>query len=121
MATAAGVNEDISADAMDAYLDRWLGLDEQAASIMGAAMKECKDGPRKDQKDLKEEMKSNGVRIPAFKALLAVRKAEAKARKVREDLEDDDLAQYRKIAEDYPEDTIFGFMARKALNEPDLD
>src|ERR1044072_3012886 len=109
MATSATTNENISSDAMSAYLDRWMGLDKDAEKIMTTAMKACKDGPRADQKELKDEIKENGVRWDTFKALLAVRKAGDKMRKAAGKLEEDDLAQYRKIAEDFDGDTIFGF------------
>lgn len=115
------INENISPEAMKAYLDRWMGMEADAQSIMGKAMKDCKDGPRKDQKDLKSEMRNAGVRLKAFTALLEVRKAQDKLQEVASDLEDQDLEQYRKIANDFPKDTIFGFMARKALDDPEFE
>lgn len=121
MATSAKVNENISSDAMQAYLDRWMGLDRDAEKLMKQAMKACKDGPRKDQKELKDEMKDAGVRMDAFKALLGVRKAQDKMQRAVGKLDDDDLQQYKKIADDFPKDTIFGFMARKALDEAEFE
>jgi hypothetical protein len=120
-ASAAKENANISSEAMEAYLDRFMGMEAEAQSIMGKAMKECKDGPRKDQRDLKSEMKDAGVRLKAFGALLAVRKAQEKMADAASGLEDDDLDQYRKIAQNFDKDTIFGYMARKALDEAEFE
>ena len=106
MAGAAKANH-ISKETIEAYLDRFEGLEDEATSIMMTAMKECKDGPRQGQKDLKAEMKSAGVRLKTFGALWAARKAERSASNKIAELEDDDLDQLKECATSL-KDTPFG-------------
>jgi hypothetical protein len=88
---------------MSAYLDRWTGLDGKAETIMTTAMKACKDGPRKEQKDLKGEIKDAGIRWKVFQALLKVRNKTDEIEEAGKDLEDDDLDQFREIAANFKE------------------
>jgi hypothetical protein len=73
-------------------------LDEACATIMSKAMTDCKVH-RQDQKDLLDEAKdTHGIPKGAMKKVLAIRKMERKAAKIREDAEDDvqdDIDQLR--------------------------
>jgi hypothetical protein len=119
MATAAGKENHIEKETIEAYLDRYEGLEDDAVSIMTAAMKKCKDGPRADQKDLRAEMKSAGVRMKTFNALWALRQEIRKSTKTVASLEDDDLDQMREFATAM-KGTPFGDLIQARLDEPAL-
>jgi uncharacterized protein (UPF0335 family) len=95
----AAIPNNISKNELEAFLDRWEGLEDEATGIMMDAMRECKEGPRAGQKDLLEEMKSKGIRKKTFKALWKQRDFERKAKEVLEALEDDDADQMREFAQ----------------------
>jgi len=97
MAAAAGANQ-LDPDVMTEFLDKFIELDDAATAIMTSAMKACKDGPRKDQKELRVEMKQAGVRMRTFNALAAAKRAERMAGKKIDDLEDDDRSQLEEVA-----------------------
>ena len=117
MARAAGEGNAISKETIEAYLDRFEGLEDQAVEIMMAAMKECKDGPRAEQKDLRSEMKSNGVRMATFNAMWNARQAQRKAARKFAELEDDDLDQMREFATSM-KGTPFGDYINGLMDEP---
>jgi uncharacterized protein (UPF0335 family) len=116
MAEAARANN-ISREEIEAYLDRWEGLEEEALGIMMTAMAECKNGPRSGQKDLRAEMKGKGVRMKTFNALWAQRDFERKARAKLDALEDDDRDQMREFVQAMG-DTPFGQLIQARLDEP---
>jgi len=82
-------------------------------------MKKCKDGPRSEQKDLRVEMKSTGVRMKTFNAMWALRQEIRKTTKKVAELEDDDLDQLREFAQAMA-GTPFGDMIQQRLDEPSL-
>jgi hypothetical protein len=95
----AAIPNNISKNELEAFLDRWQGLEDEAKGIMMEAMRECKEGPRAGQKDLLEEMKAKGIRKRTFKALWKQRDFENKALEAIEALEDDDRDQMREFAQ----------------------
>lgn len=95
----AAIPNNISKNELEAYLDRWEGLEDEALGIMMEAMRQCKEGPRAGQKDLLEEMKSKGIRKRTFKALWKQRDYERKAKEVIDNLEDDDRDQMQEFAQ----------------------
>ena len=97
MAEAAKENH-ISKKAIEAFLDRYEGLEDQATEIMIEAMNKCRTGPRADQKELRQEMKEAGIRMKTFNALWSQRMFERKAQEKMNALEDDDLDQMRQLA-----------------------
>ena len=118
MAEAASGNM-ITKETIEAFLDRFEGLEDDAQSIMMKAMKECKDGPRTDQKELRVEMKSAGVRMKTFNAMWAVRQEARKSAAKVAELEDDDLDQLREFAVQM-KGTPFGDLIAARLDEPAL-
>ncbi|WP_316172106.1 MULTISPECIES: hypothetical protein [unclassified Bradyrhizobium] len=98
MAEAAKPTNAVSKEAIEAFLDRFEGLEDEALDIMMEAMRVCKDGPRAKQKELLDEIKAAGVRKKTFKALWKQRDYERKAREAISGLEDDDLDQMREFA-----------------------
>jgi hypothetical protein len=116
MAEAARENH-ISREAIEAYLDRYEGLEDDAVEIMTTAMKACKDGPRTEQKDLRAEMKSAGIRMKTFNAMWQIRQEVRKSERKVAELEDDDLDQMRECAQALA-GTPFGDMLQARLDEP---
>lgn len=119
MATKAGTDNTISKETLEAYLDRFEGMEDDAQSIMMTAMKACKDGPRADQKELRTEMKSAGIRMKTFNAMWAVRQEVRKSTAKLSELEDDDLDQMRQFATSM-KGTPFGDLIAQRLDEPKL-
>lgn len=119
MAAAAGKENHIDKETIEAYLDRFEGMEDDAVSIMTTAMKKCKDGPRKDQKDLRTEMKQAGVRMKTFNTLWALRQEIRKSTAKMSELEDDDLDQMREFATAM-KGTPFGDLIQARLDEPSL-
>jgi hypothetical protein len=92
MAEAAKPNQ-ISKETLEAFLDRYEGLETEAQDIMIEAMNTCRTGPRAQQKELRQEMKDAGIRMRTFNALWSARAAQIKLQKKIEDLsEDEDFA-----------------------------
>ncbi len=116
MATEAKLNDPITKDAIDAYLDRMWGLEEEARSIMGAAMKECKDGPRAEQKDLRKEIKSAGINLKAFDVVWQMRKFEEALRVAIADLEDEAREQLIATADAFGETGFGQYLRSMAVN-----
>lgn len=119
MASPARAENHIAKEAIEAYLDRFEGMEDTAQSIMMKAMKDCKDGPRKDQKDLRTEMKDAGFRMKTFNAMWALRQEIRKTTAKIADLEDDDLDQMREFATAM-KGTPFGDLIQQRLDEPSL-
>jgi uncharacterized protein (UPF0335 family) len=116
MAEAATANA-ISKDTLEAFLDRFEGFEDEAASIMSGAMKQCKDGPRAGQKELRQEMKDAGVRRATFDALWALRREERRTTNKIAELKDDDLDQLRECATAF-KGTPFGELLQTRMDEP---
>ncbi|MGC2781586.1 MAG: hypothetical protein WA418_38710 [Bradyrhizobium sp.] len=116
MAEAAKQNA-ISKETLEAFLDRYEGFEDDAATIMGEAMSACKNGPRKSQKELRAEMKEAGIRKKTFNAMWAARDAARKASTKIAELEDDDLDQLRECATAL-KDTPFGEWLQARMDEP---
>jgi hypothetical protein len=119
MAAKAGQGNHIKKETIEAYLDRYEGLEDDAVSIMTSAMKKCKDGPRSDQKDLRTEMKGAGIRMKTFNAMWALRMEIRKTSAKVAELEDDDLDQLREFATAM-KGTPFGDLIQARLDEPQL-
>lgn len=119
MAAKAGTENAISKEALEAYLDRFEGMEDDAQSIMMTAMKSSKDGPRSDQKELRTEMKSAGIRMKTFNAMWQVRQEIRKSSAKLSELEDDDLDQMRQFATAM-KGTPFGDLIAQRLDEPQL-
>jgi uncharacterized protein (UPF0335 family) len=122
MAEAAKPNEPVTKEQLEAFMDRYAGFEEQAATIMGEAMNDCKNGPRAAQKELRDEMKGAGIRMKAFNALWAIRKAQDKLGSAISELEDDDREQFQLLADqlsqegedaDFDEQLSLGAWARQ--------
>jgi uncharacterized protein (UPF0335 family) len=116
MAEAATPNH-VSKDQIEAFLDRYEGLEDEAVEIMTTAMAACKNGPRAGQKDLRAEMKSGGVRMKTFNALWMLRQEIRKSERKVAELEDDDLDQMREFAQAM-KGTPFGDLIQMRLDEP---
>ncbi len=119
MAAKAKAENQISRETIEAYLDRFEGFEDEAVSIMTTAMKACKDGPRSGQKDLRSEMKDNGIRMKTFNAMWALRQEIRKTTAKVADLEDEDLDQMRQFAISM-KGTPFGDLIQARLDEPAL-
>ena len=81
---------------INGLLDRMQGIEDECSSIMGKAMQECKS-LREDQKDIKAEAKSLGVRSKVFNELWSARKALDKSEAALTSLDGDDRAQIEEI------------------------
>lgn len=99
MASAAKPSNHIDPKVLTSFLDRHMAMEDEVVTIMMTATKECKDGPRQDQKDLKLEIKEAGIPSKVWGAALAVRKALRKPEEAIADLEDDDRDQLLIVAE----------------------
>lgn len=115
MADAAKSNQ-ISKKVIEGFLDRMENLEDQAVEIMMTAMKACKDGPRADQKELRQEIKDAGIRMKAFNVLWQQRMFERKAQNKMNELEDDDLDQMRMLASSL-KGTPFGDLIAARIDE----
>lgn len=122
MAEAAKPNEPVTKEQLEAFLDRFAGFEEQAASIMGEAMSDCKNGPRAAQKEIRKELKAAGIRMNTFNALWAIRKAQDKLGETISELEEDDREQFQLLADqlskegedaDFDEQLSLGAWARQ--------
>lgn len=102
------VENHVSPEILQDGLQRMRELEDQAQSIMMKAMKECKDGPRKEQKELREELKQQGVRGKVFSALWQAEKAQRQASKVVNALEENDEEQLTECIQAFGEDSPFG-------------
>lgn len=98
MAKKAGSENALEGETVQAFLDRFEGMEDQAVEIMTKAMAACKNGPRQDQKDLRAEMKAAGVRMATFNAMWALRQEQRKATRKVDELEEDDRDQLRQFA-----------------------
>ena len=116
MAEAATQNA-ISMETLEAFLDRFEGLEDEAASIMGEAKNKCKNGPRAGQKELRQEMKDAGIRRATFDALWILRQEKTKTENKIAELEDDDLDQLRECATAF-KGTPFGDLLTTRMDEP---
>lgn len=116
MAEAATANH-ISKEKIEAFLDRYEGLEDDAVEIMTTAMAACKNGPRADQKEMRVEMKSAGVRMKTFNAMWQLRQEIRKSERKVAELEDDDLDQLRECAQAL-KGTPFGDLLQTRLDEP---
>ena len=119
MAASAKAENAIEGKTIEAFLDRFEGMEDEAQSIMMTAMKVCKDGPRSNQKDLRTEMKGVGVRMRTFNAMWALRQEVRKTSAKVAELEDDDLDQLRQFAISM-KGTPFGDLIAARLDEPQL-
>lgn len=101
MAEAARPNDPIAKEMLEAYLDRYAGLEQEAIDMVMETMRAVKDGPRASQKDLKKEMKSAGIRMGTFNLMWAAKSAEIKlAAKFEAVADDQDRADdYEQIKE----------------------
>lgn len=115
MAEAAKENN-ISKKVIEGFLDRYENLEDQAVEIMMKAMSDCRNGPRADQKELRQEIKDAGIRMKAFNALWAQRMFERKAQEKMNALEDDDLDQMRQLASSL-KGTPFGDLIAARIDE----
>jgi hypothetical protein len=116
MAEAATPQEHISKTELEAFLDRFEGLEDEATEIMMTAMAACKNGPRAAQKELKDEMKERGVRLKTFGAMWAVRRAQRMGDEKVAALEDDDRDQLKMFAQAM-KDTPFGEYIAQRLDD----
>lgn len=102
------VENHVSPEILQDGLERMRELEDEATKIMMAAMKECKDGPRAKQKELREELKQKGVRGKVFSALWQAEKAQKQASKVINALEENDEEQLTECIQAFGEESPFG-------------
>lgn len=117
MAEAARQTNQIKSNLIDGFLDRMAGLEEEAKSIMGSAMKDIKDGPRAGQKEIKLEAKEAGIRSKVFNKLWLAKKREIEAENDFEDLDDEDRDQMLRCANAFPEDSPFRELLMRRLGD----
>ena len=91
---------------IESFMDRMQSEEDAVASIMGKAMKDCQ-GPRGNQKEIKDEAKQIGIRPKVFNAIWAQRKALNAAEAKITDLEDDDREQIEEILRHANSDKAF--------------
>lgn len=80
-ATVAGMTR----EEVQAFVDRWFALDDEAASTMGEAMNQCK-GIRNDQKDVLNEFSNKGGNRKSLRATIKRIALERKRDGIRDEL-----------------------------------
>jgi uncharacterized protein (UPF0335 family) len=116
MAEAAKPNH-IKKEDLEAFLDRYEAVEDEAQTMISDMMNKVKNGPRADQKAIRQEMKEAGVRMKTFNALWGVRMEARKSAKKIAELEDDDLDQLREFATAM-KGTPMGEMIQARLDDP---
>lgn len=91
-------NNGYDPEKLEQYLKAFEKQDEVAASIMGTARAEC-NTPRKKQKDLLNDAKTDGFQKSLMRGLLKVRKHDREANKVREDMDANDQDEFDKMCQ----------------------
>jgi hypothetical protein len=86
------------------FVDQFEELEAEIASERGTFMAKCK-AIRERQKDLLEDAKSQGVGKGLVKSIAKARELEAKAKAIRDEMEDDDRAFFidirKALGDDY--------------------
>lgn len=101
------------------FVDKFEELEQQVASERGSFMARCK-AIRERQKELLDDAKSQGVAKKLVKSIVAARDHEAKAKALRDELEEEDkkfFVDIRRALGDYA-DTPLGAAAAKREEPP---
>lgn len=96
MASEAKPSNEFDMKKIDGFLDRMQSAEDECATIMGKAMRNCKT-LREDQKEIKTEAKDAGIRPKVFGKLWNARKALVKSEADINSLENDDREQIEEI------------------------
>ena len=101
------------------FVDKFDELEKEIASERGIFMSKCK-AIREKQKELLDDAKSQGVAKKLVKSIVAAREHEAKAKALRDDLEDEDrkfFVDIRKALGDFA-DSPLGAAAVEREGDP---
>ena len=96
MAAPAKPSNGFKQDELKSFLDRIDNLKEEIGSVMGTAMRECKE-LRSDIKDVFTEAKDRGIPMKALKAEAALRDLDRQKAKVIAGLEQEDEESLEQI------------------------
>jgi len=87
-----------SKEEIASFVTRYEAVNDQVLSEKGQFMRRCAQ-LNEDKKSILDEAKEKGIPKAALKAVIKARDLERKVDKAREDLEDDDAAQFDDIRE----------------------
>ena len=105
------------------YVKRFENVEEEIASAKGVFMRKCAK-LRKDQADILDEAKSNGIPRKALRKVLKARRLERDAEAVREDLETEEQDQFdllRHALGDLDDDKVVNMALARAKKRADED